>query len=120
MGDFKESSETVLAMQLTRMRKYMALGKLGKTLHGQIEANGKPDIRALKGPNLDVFQDLVGLTKMQRLRVQELWEKEIAPSVEQCRDCLSRFASECSKNEVGVGNRRRTRRIVQVESAIWE
>jgi hypothetical protein len=34
-GDFKESSETVLAMQLTRMRKYMAPGKLGKTVHGQ-------------------------------------------------------------------------------------
>jgi hypothetical protein len=77
-GDFKESSKTVFAMQLTRMRKYMALGKLGKTLHGQIEAKGKPDIRALKGPNLDVFQELVGLTKMQRLRVQALWDKEIA------------------------------------------
>jgi hypothetical protein len=44
----------------------------------KIEANAKPDIRTLKSPNLDVFQELVGLTKMQRLRVQALWEKEIA------------------------------------------
>jgi hypothetical protein len=32
----------------------------------------------LKSPNLDVFQELVALAKMQRIRVQALWEKEIA------------------------------------------
>jgi hypothetical protein len=50
---------------------------MGKQLHITIEANSRPDIRALKSPNLDVFQELVALTKMQRLRVQALWEREI-------------------------------------------
>jgi hypothetical protein len=77
-GDFKDSSDTQLAMQLTRLRKQMALGKTGKQIHVTIEGNSKPDIRALKSPNLDVFQELVALTKMQRLRVQVLWEKEIS------------------------------------------
>lgn len=77
-GDFKDRSDTLLAMQLTRLRKHMALGKMGKQFHLTIEGNSRPDIRALKSPNLDVFQELVALTKMQRIRVQALWEKEIA------------------------------------------
>jgi hypothetical protein len=77
-GDFKDSSDTQLAMQLTRLRKQIALGKMGKQMHVTIEGNSKQDIRALKSPNLDVFQELVALTKMQRLRVQALWEKEIS------------------------------------------
>jgi hypothetical protein len=77
-GDFKDCPDTQLAMQLTRLRKQMALGKMGKQMHVTIEANSKPDIRALKSPNLDAFQELVALTKMQRIRVQALWEKEIA------------------------------------------
>jgi hypothetical protein len=64
-------------MKLTRLRKQMALGKMGTQLHVTIEANRKPDIRALKSPNLDLFQELVALTKMQQIRVQALWEKEI-------------------------------------------
>jgi hypothetical protein len=76
-GDFRESSDTLLAMQLTRLRKHIALGKMGKQMHVMIEGNGKPDIRALKSPNLDVFQELFALTKLQRIRVQALWEKEI-------------------------------------------
>jgi hypothetical protein len=76
-GDFQDSSDTLLAMQLTRLRKHMALGKMRKQLHVTIEGNNRPDIRALKSPNLDVFQELVALTKMQRIRVQALWEKEI-------------------------------------------
>jgi hypothetical protein len=77
-GDFQDSSDTLLAMQLTRLRKQMALGKMGKQMPVTIEANRRPDIRALKSPNLDVFQELVALTKMQRIRVQALWEREIA------------------------------------------
>jgi hypothetical protein len=77
-GDFKDRSDTLLAMQLTRLRKHMALGKMGKQFHLTIEGNSRPDIRALKSPNLDVFQELVALTKMQRIRVRALWEKEIA------------------------------------------
>jgi hypothetical protein len=77
-GDFRDCSNTLLAMQLTRLRKQIALGKMGKQMHVTIEANTKPDIRALKSPNLDVFQELVALTKMQRIRVQALWEKEIS------------------------------------------
>ena len=76
-GDFQDSSDTLLAMQLTRLRKHMALGKIGKQMPMTIEANRRPDIRALKSPNLDVFQELVALTTMQRIRVQALWEKEI-------------------------------------------
>jgi hypothetical protein len=77
-GDFNDCSDTLLAMQLTRLRKQMALGKMGKQMHSMIEGNNRPDIRALKSPNLDVFQELVALAKMQRIRVQALWEKEIA------------------------------------------
>jgi hypothetical protein len=77
-GDFKDCSDTQLAMQLTRLRKQIALGKMSKQLHITVEANSRPDIRALKSPNLDVFQELVALTKMQRLRVQALWDKEIS------------------------------------------
>jgi hypothetical protein len=77
-GDFRESSDTLLAMQLTRLRKHVALGKMGKQFHLTIEGNSRPDIRALKSPNLDVFQELVALAKMQRIRVQALWEKEIS------------------------------------------
>jgi hypothetical protein len=77
-GDFQDGSDTLLAMQLTRLRKHMALGKMGKQMPVTIEANRRPDIRALKSPNLDVFQELVALAKMQRIRVQALWEKEIA------------------------------------------
>jgi hypothetical protein len=76
-GDFQDCSDTLLAMQLTRLRKHMALGKMRKQMSITIEANRRPDIRALKSPNLDVFQELVALTKMQRIRVQALWEKEI-------------------------------------------
>jgi hypothetical protein len=76
-GDFQDSSDTLLAMQLTRLRKHMALGKIGKQMPMTIEANRRPDIRALKSPNLDVFQELVALATMQRIRVQALWEKEI-------------------------------------------
>jgi hypothetical protein len=77
-GDFKDCSDTQLAMQLTRLRKQIAVGKMSKQLHITVEANSRPDIRALKSPNLDVFQELVALTKMQRLRVQALWDKEIS------------------------------------------
>jgi hypothetical protein len=63
-GDCQDSSDTQLAMQLTRLRKQIALGKVGKQMHVTIEANRKPDIRALKSPNLDAFQELVALTKM--------------------------------------------------------
>jgi hypothetical protein len=77
-GDFQDGSDTLLAMQLTRLRKHMALGKMGKQMPVTIEANRRPDIRALKSPNLFVFQELVALAKMQRIRVQALWEKEIA------------------------------------------
>jgi hypothetical protein len=76
-GEFKDSSDTLLAMQLTRLRKHMALGKMGKQMPVTIEANRRPDVRALKSPNLDVFQELVALATMQRIRVQALWEKEI-------------------------------------------
>jgi len=76
-GDFQDCSDTLLAMQLTRLRKHMALGKIGKQMPMTIEANRRPDIRALKSPNLDVFQELVALATMQRIRVQALWEKEI-------------------------------------------
>jgi hypothetical protein len=76
-GDFQDCSDTLLAMQLTRLRKHMALGKMGKQMPVTIEANRRPDIRALKSPNLDVFQELVALATMQRIRVQALWEKEI-------------------------------------------
>jgi hypothetical protein len=55
-GDFKESSDTSLAMQLTRLRKHMALGKMGKQLHVTIEGNSKPDIRVLKSPNLEYIR----------------------------------------------------------------
>jgi hypothetical protein len=76
-GDFQDCSDTLLAMQLTRLRKQIALGKIGKQMHVTIEANRRPDIRALKSPNLDVFQELVALATMQRIRVQALWGKEI-------------------------------------------
>jgi hypothetical protein len=77
-GEIFKIPDTQLAMQLTRLRKQMALGKMGKQMHVTIEASRKLNIRALKSRNLDVFQELVALTKMQRIRVQALWEKEIA------------------------------------------
>jgi hypothetical protein len=78
LENIQDSSDTLLAMQLRRLPKDMALGKMGKQIHVTIEADRKRIFSASKSPNLDVLQELVALTKVQSIRVQVLWEKEIA------------------------------------------
>jgi hypothetical protein len=71
-GDFQDCPDTQLAMQLRDCVRTWLGAKWERKLLVTIEANRRPDIRALKSPNLDVFQDLVALTKMQQTRVQAL------------------------------------------------
>lgn len=74
-GEFTDVAETSLTQQLNRYRLDLEKG----TITGEVKlavSESEIDLRFLKGKTIDVLEELIALTKLQRSRVQTFYNKE--------------------------------------------